>query len=177
MPHKVVVQTSCHVALAVIFATTWYALILLVLAFLSGVRGHGFAVTSFSGPPSPGKSIRDLYCTRPSLRRATLLTEVVKRRTLRLSPRLHSSVKPPSGEHMSRVRRNCSARGGRAMHRALAISTRSAERHGGARQNRSNRTRRSAAPRSRVRGLRPPSEDRPARCNCKSRPRRRSRLY
>ena len=49
MPHKVVVQSSCHVAFAVIFATTWYALILVVLAFFSGVRGHGFAVTSF-GP-------------------------------------------------------------------------------------------------------------------------------
>lgn len=50
MPRKVLVQAAYHTGLAVMFATTWYALVLVVLAFFSGMRGHGFAVTGFSGP-------------------------------------------------------------------------------------------------------------------------------
>lgn len=50
MTRSVPVQTAAHVGLAVGFATTWYALVLVVLAFLSGLQGRGFAVSGFSGP-------------------------------------------------------------------------------------------------------------------------------
>lgn len=50
MPRPVPVQAAAHAGLAVAFATTWYALILVALAFAAGVRGHGWAVSGFSGP-------------------------------------------------------------------------------------------------------------------------------
>jgi hypothetical protein len=50
MPQKVPFQSAAHVGLAIVFSTTWYALVLVTLAFFSGLRGHGFAVSGFSGP-------------------------------------------------------------------------------------------------------------------------------
>jgi two-component system LytT family response regulator len=50
MPHSVAVQIGAHVLLAVAFATTWYAVVLVMLAFFNGVAGQGFAVSGFSGP-------------------------------------------------------------------------------------------------------------------------------
>ncbi|UAJ12312.1 LytTR family DNA-binding domain-containing protein [Glacieibacterium megasporae] len=50
MPCVVPVQVAAHAGLAIAFATTWYALILVMLAFFGGVRGHGFAVSGLSGP-------------------------------------------------------------------------------------------------------------------------------
>jgi two-component system LytT family response regulator len=46
----VLAQISSHVLLAVAFATTWYAVVLVMLAFFSGIAGHGFAVSGFAGP-------------------------------------------------------------------------------------------------------------------------------
>jgi two-component system, LytTR family, response regulator len=43
-------QAIAHAVLAPMFATTWYALVLVTLAFFEGLRGHGFAVSGFSGP-------------------------------------------------------------------------------------------------------------------------------
>lgn len=45
----VLAQISSHVLLAVAFATTWYAVVLVMLAFFSGIAGHGFAVSIFAG--------------------------------------------------------------------------------------------------------------------------------
>ena len=50
MPQRVWIQAALHVALAVAFATTWYATVLVLLAFCTGVRGGGFAVSGFAGP-------------------------------------------------------------------------------------------------------------------------------
>jgi two-component system, LytTR family, response regulator len=50
MPRPVVAQAALHSGLAIGFATTWYALVLVMLAFTEGLRGKGFAVTGFSGP-------------------------------------------------------------------------------------------------------------------------------
>ncbi len=50
MPRSVPQQAAMHVALALSFATTWYALVLVLLAFVSGLRGRGFSVSGFSGP-------------------------------------------------------------------------------------------------------------------------------
>jgi two-component system, LytTR family, response regulator len=50
MSLRVVYQAIAHTALAPIFATTWYALVLVTLAFFGGLGGRGFAVSGFSGP-------------------------------------------------------------------------------------------------------------------------------
>lgn len=50
MTRPVPVQTAVHAGLSVAFATTWYALVLIMLAFANGMRGRGFAVSGFSGP-------------------------------------------------------------------------------------------------------------------------------
>lgn len=50
MPRGVLVQVGAHAGLAVAFATTWYALVLVALAFFTGVQGHGYRVAGFSGP-------------------------------------------------------------------------------------------------------------------------------
>lgn len=50
MPRPVPVQLVSHAGLAIAFATTWYALVLVFLAFFDGLRGHGFTVSGFSGP-------------------------------------------------------------------------------------------------------------------------------
>jgi two-component system LytT family response regulator len=48
MSRSVPVQTLLHAGLAIIFATTWYALVLVMLAFFDGVQGGGFEVAGFS---------------------------------------------------------------------------------------------------------------------------------
>jgi two-component system, LytTR family, response regulator len=50
MPRPVLLQAGVHTALAFAFATTWYALVLVMLAFFDGLRGRGFSVSGFSGP-------------------------------------------------------------------------------------------------------------------------------
>jgi hypothetical protein len=50
MPLAVPIQAIVHAALAVGFATTWYATVLVLLAFLQGLEGRGFAVSGFAGP-------------------------------------------------------------------------------------------------------------------------------
>ena len=42
------IQTLLHAGLAVVFATTWYALTLVMLAFFNGAQGGGFQVGGFS---------------------------------------------------------------------------------------------------------------------------------
>ncbi|OYY91028.1 MAG: hypothetical protein B7Y45_04865 [Sphingomonas sp. 28-66-16] len=44
------VQMLLHPLLAVAFATTWYATVIVLLAFCRGLRGGTFAVEGFSGP-------------------------------------------------------------------------------------------------------------------------------
>lgn len=48
MPRSVPVQTMMHAGLAIVFAVTWYALVLVMLAFFTGVQGGGFRVAGFS---------------------------------------------------------------------------------------------------------------------------------
>ena len=48
MPRTVLVQAIFHTGLAVIFAITWYALVLVALGFFNGVQGGGFRVGGFS---------------------------------------------------------------------------------------------------------------------------------
>jgi len=50
MPRPVLVQTIAHIGVAIVFATTWYALVLVCLAFVRGLQGDGYAVSGFSGP-------------------------------------------------------------------------------------------------------------------------------
>ncbi len=50
MPMSVQRQAIAHTILAPAFATTWYALVLVILAFFEGLNGRGFAVSGFSGP-------------------------------------------------------------------------------------------------------------------------------
>lgn len=50
IPRSVPVQAAAHAGLSLAFATTWYALVLVVLAFAKGLGGGGFAVSGFSGP-------------------------------------------------------------------------------------------------------------------------------
>lgn len=50
MPRSVPVQAAAHAGLAIAFATTWYALVLVLLAFVGGLAGHGWQVSGFSGP-------------------------------------------------------------------------------------------------------------------------------
>jgi two-component system, LytTR family, response regulator len=50
MPSSVRSQATAHILLAPIFATTWYAMVLVMLALFEGLRGRGFAVSGFSGP-------------------------------------------------------------------------------------------------------------------------------
>lgn len=48
MPRPVLLQASLHAGLSVMFAVTWYALVLILLAFFKGLQGAGFAVSGFS---------------------------------------------------------------------------------------------------------------------------------
>jgi hypothetical protein len=48
MPQSVPVQSLLHAGLSVMFATTWYALVLVILAFVTGIQGGGFQVDGFS---------------------------------------------------------------------------------------------------------------------------------
>jgi two-component system, LytTR family, response regulator len=50
MARSVVAQAAMHSGMALAFATTWYALVLVMLAFVGGMTGKGFAVSGFSGP-------------------------------------------------------------------------------------------------------------------------------
>lgn len=50
MPRGVPVQIALHIALAVAFATLWYAAVLILLAFLGGLRGGDFTVRGFGAP-------------------------------------------------------------------------------------------------------------------------------
>lgn len=50
MPRPIVVQAVAHAALAVGFAVTWYALVVLLLAFMRGLAGAGFAIDAFRRP-------------------------------------------------------------------------------------------------------------------------------
>jgi two-component system, LytTR family, response regulator len=43
-------QVMSHAGLAVGFATTWYATVLVLIAFFRGLSGDGYAVSGFSGP-------------------------------------------------------------------------------------------------------------------------------
>lgn len=56
----VAVQAALHIVLAVGFATTWYALILVVQALFRGSRGEGFSVHVFSGPAFIWQSFQGL---------------------------------------------------------------------------------------------------------------------
>jgi len=44
------VQILTHFLLAPVFALTWYALLIVLLGFISGARGYSFAPIGFSGP-------------------------------------------------------------------------------------------------------------------------------
>jgi DNA-binding LytR/AlgR family response regulator len=44
------VQAIAHIGLAFAFAITWYALVVILLAFLSGLRGQSFTIAAFSRP-------------------------------------------------------------------------------------------------------------------------------
>lgn len=48
MPRSVAQQTAAHVVLAIAFALTWYALVILCQAFFRGLQGEGFAMLAFS---------------------------------------------------------------------------------------------------------------------------------
>lgn len=50
MIRSVPVQAVAHGGLALGFATTWYALVIVSLAFANGLAGRGYAVSGFSGP-------------------------------------------------------------------------------------------------------------------------------
>jgi hypothetical protein len=50
MTRSVPAQAAAHVGLAVAFATTWYGLVLVVLAFFGGLQSGSFRVVGFSGP-------------------------------------------------------------------------------------------------------------------------------
>ncbi len=50
MPLPLPFQIMAHTLLAAAFATTWYATVLVLLAFVRGVGGGSFAVSGFSGP-------------------------------------------------------------------------------------------------------------------------------
>lgn len=50
MPRPVAVQALSHIGLAAAFATTWYALILVLLAFIGGLQSGSFALSGFAGP-------------------------------------------------------------------------------------------------------------------------------
>ena len=50
MARPVPVQALCHVGLAIGFSTTWYALVLVMLAALAGFETGDFALCGFSGP-------------------------------------------------------------------------------------------------------------------------------
>ena len=50
MPASVPFQMIAHVVLSIVFATAWYAIVLVLLAFLKGLRGGSFAVSGFAGP-------------------------------------------------------------------------------------------------------------------------------
>lgn len=50
MTRSVPVQAAAHVGLAIAFATTWYALVIVLLAFVRGVSGRGYRIWGFEGP-------------------------------------------------------------------------------------------------------------------------------
>jgi two-component system, LytTR family, response regulator len=50
MPRGVRVQMLMHGLLAVAFATLWYAAVLILLAFLGGLRGGSYTIRGFSSP-------------------------------------------------------------------------------------------------------------------------------
>ena len=50
MPQTVVIQAAMHCGFALSFATTWYALVLVMLAFVGGLQSGSFTVSGFSGP-------------------------------------------------------------------------------------------------------------------------------
>ena len=50
MPLSVPAQAVSHVALAIVFAVTWYATVLVLLAFLTGLKEGNFEVRGFAGP-------------------------------------------------------------------------------------------------------------------------------
>lgn len=60
MPRSVPVQAAAHAGLAVGFAVTWYALTIVLLAFLDGVRGEGWGVEPFSGAAFTWQSFQGL---------------------------------------------------------------------------------------------------------------------
>ena len=50
MVRSVPVQIALHCFLAPVFATTWYALVLVMLGFFGGLQGQGYRVSGFAGP-------------------------------------------------------------------------------------------------------------------------------
>jgi two-component system, LytTR family, response regulator len=48
MPRRFAVQAVAHAGLAFAFAITWYALVVVLLAFFSGLRGQGYGIMAFS---------------------------------------------------------------------------------------------------------------------------------
>lgn len=50
MSRSVATQTFSHIALAIAFSVTWYALVLLLLTFFKGLRGEGFDMITFTRP-------------------------------------------------------------------------------------------------------------------------------
>ena len=72
-------QVVVHAGLSLVFAVTWYALVIVFLAFFSGLRGRGFDVFTFSGPAFTWQAFQGLilystiaamtYAFRPGVRR------------------------------------------------------------------------------------------------------------
>lgn len=50
MARSVPAQIAINAFLAPVFATTWYALVIVMLAFFGGLKGQGYRVYGFSGP-------------------------------------------------------------------------------------------------------------------------------
>lgn len=50
MTRSVPVQIAINAFVAPVFATTWYALIIVMLGFFGGLQGGGYRVSGFSGP-------------------------------------------------------------------------------------------------------------------------------
>ena len=108
MPQRVWMQAALHVALAVAFATTWYATVLVLLAFCTGVRGGGFAVSGFAGPAFTWQVFQGLilyggiaavcYAVRGG-RRAAQLTMIAPATVLTAA----ASAPPPLDRYLTRT--------------------------------------------------------------------------
>lgn len=61
MPRALPVQAAAHAGLAVAFAVTWYALTIVLLAFVTGLRGQGWAIEPFWGAAFTWQSFQGLF--------------------------------------------------------------------------------------------------------------------